>query len=304
MMNRLGTRWLQTSPLSRSALVHLGLAVAVAPYMVGAAMGMALRPNLPPPFFNSFVGGGPRLYRPANQDFPNTNLPLEFWRYAPGGNVPLIRAPWGESVQPQPLFIAGFAFFNPYEVRNGNGERFSDWQLGRATEAVHGRRLSRQQYQDFLGGFFGSDRFINWQAPRLPEVLGQPRMAILTLAFYLCGCLALVLLHELLQSYRLHRAGRLPLRMVAALAGMPFLTAFVLDEYYLLRHSTAVAGPLFKMFLLHLSDRMPRNLYEVGAFSAVPAILLYFLVRRQFARSEMTVRLVRALPGITFPGAS
>ena len=258
---------------------------------------MALIPSLQVPFFNSFVGIGPRLHRGGPADFPSTDPPLEFWRFAPGGKAPLIRAPWGETVQPQPLSIAGLAFYNPYDAQEANSARFLEWQMQRATTAVHGRPMSGDGYMEWvMRTLRPEDGLFNWHGPRLPEVLEQPRVAIFALAFYLYGCLAVAFFHELLLSPRLHRMGWPMPRLLVALVVAPALAGFVLDQYYVRTHSTLVTLPLLNMLLLYLSDRLPQNPWEVAALATIPAILLYLLVWWQFNQSEMTVRLVRAWP--------
>jgi hypothetical protein len=276
-VSRQGTRWLQSLPVSRRALLTLTLAATVVPFMAGAAAGMAIVPSLPLPFFGGMVGFGPRLYRGMHLDFPNTNVPLELWRLAPRGNVPAIQAPWGEAVQPVPLRILGLTFYNPYDSGKSNSRRFFEWQFARATEALHGRPISQAEYQDVI---------VSDTVRQLPHAIDQPRIDILALAGYLFGCLFAVFLHEVALSHSLHRATRLPGHRLAIFA--PFVTPFLVDEYYLYRHSTTVSSPLARMVLLQVSAMLPQNLPAVAAIAVVPSIAMYFLLQWQFAQSEIT----------------
>jgi hypothetical protein len=275
-VSRQGTRWLQSLPVSRRALLALTLAATVVPFLAGAAAGMAIVPSLPLPFFGGMVGFGPALHRGIHGDYPNTNVPLELWRHAPRGNVPPIQAPWGETVQPASLPILGLTFYNPYDSGKAS-EHFHEWQFARATEALHGRRVSQEQYEDAIVK----------DTVKFPQAINQPRFDVLALAGFLFVSLFALFLLEAALSHSWNRTtgfGRYRLAILFA----PFVIPFLVDEYYLFWHSTAVALPIARMLLVHISAMFPQNLLAVAAIAVVPSIPMYFLLAWQFAQSEMT----------------
>ncbi len=120
----------------------------------------------------------------------------------------------------------------------------------------------------------------------LPQVVNQPRFDILALGGFLFGSLFAVFLHEVALSHSLNRNAYFSRYRLAILT--PFVMPFLLDEYYLFRYSTAVSLPFARMLMLRVSAVLPQNLPAVAAIAIVPAIAMYFVLKRQFALSEMT----------------
>jgi hypothetical protein len=192
-------------------------------------------------------------------------------------------------VQPPPLSILGLTFYNPYASGKANSQRFFEWQFGRATEALHGRRYSVAEYLE--------ESF----ETALPHVTDQPGYDILALAAFLCGSLFATFLNEVALSHSLRRAtsvSRYRLLTIAAPFGIPLLV----DVYYLFTHSTSVSMPVVRMLLLRVSALLPQNLPAVAAIAIVPALAMYCLLEWQFAQSEITGPMSPALAHLSAGG--
>jgi hypothetical protein len=176
------TRWLSGLPLSHAALLRITLVSAVVPLLAGLTIGMSISPVIQP---------APMLDGPGLKSPLGLNVPLEFWQYAPNGDVPVIQTPWGETVHPASVQAAGFTFYNPYSIDRGNSLRVHDWQLERATEAVYGRSIPFPQY------------IAAWKAGLKPRTEG-PLMRILTLEAVALLGLFLVFACELTMWHRLN----------------------------------------------------------------------------------------------------
>jgi hypothetical protein len=189
----------------------------------------------------------------------------------------------GETVQPASLSILGFEFYNPYASEKANSRRFFNWQFERATGALHGKSIPVDRYEDAA------------IANRLPLVTERPRIGILTLAVLLFGCLSSIFLSQLAFSQS-RRFGQLT-RYFAINAALiaPALAAFALDGFYDTHINTTVTLPFIRASLLRLSDLLPQNPWAAAAIALVPSLAMYFLLERQFARSEM--------PGLVAKGA-
>ena len=118
-------------PISRSRL----FAAAVLPPLACLALGFGageLRYRLAP-YTPTLVGYWDR----------QVQVPREFWCVAPAGEVPLVRAPWGEAHRPaaRPLTrLGGTMLYHPYEHGEASSPAFIDWQIWRAIADVHGVR--------------------------------------------------------------------------------------------------------------------------------------------------------------------
>ena len=206
------------------------------------------------------------------------NVPLEFWHYAPDGKVPVIQAPWGETVQPATFRAAGFTFCNPYSINLGSSVQLHDWQLGRATEAVYGRSIPAAQY------------FAVRQSGSLKPRTGGALMQILTLEATALFALLLVLAIKLARWHRLHRLSAAARAiLLSMLFGVPIAAAYGIDMYYMLHHSISIGQALAHFVLLRVTSALPNPLLAVSA-AAVPVWAMYWLLERQFGRSELTMR--------------
>jgi hypothetical protein len=198
-----------------------------------------------------------------------TNVPLEFWWHAPDGRVPAIESPWAETAQPLSISICGFKFYNPYTATEANSERFFEWQVGNATQAIYGRRMSLEQARD-----------VPYAAT--PDYPQKNRVDILSFAALLFWLLFGVYLRELSLSRCLGGT-----RFARCLILIPLVAVLPLafgDAFY----SVSVIEPLLQAVFMHLAAMLPHNWLAFLAIAAAPSLLMYLLVERQFARSEMT----------------
>jgi hypothetical protein len=267
---REGTRWLQPFPISPRTLLALTLATTVAPFAIGWALGMALHPE------NPIVGLGP-----AHRDEQNrfgTNVPLEFWRLAPAGKAPLVRAPWGETIQPHTISILGCTFYNPYTSSQTNSKPFIEWQFENASQAIHGRRIPQPEYY----------AAIDSKPPVRP---GRDRENILTLGMLLFGLLAGTYLCELALCHCWKRTSAFGLKLLLIPMSL-WMGCLALDMFYLFRENTYVIGPFCHALLSRLSTVLPQNLPAVALVAFLPSFLLYSLLEWQFTRSETTDPLI------------
>ena len=279
--SRKGLRWLSTLAFSYRSLLLITLSVAMAPAVAGVVLGAS---SSNPLNFQGYVGSGPKIAAMANQ--PEVNMPLEFWQRAPGGEAPLVRAPWGETARPATLSILGVAFYNPYSAGVDHAShRFFEWQWERATLALHGRRISLAQYRDA-------------RKAGLPHVTGEIRFRILSLSALLVYGLFAVFVGEIARWHRLRRPAERAFRiLLCGLLALPVVVMMAADAFYVYRYATPVALPLIKAALLHTVQFLPNSVPLVAAVAAVPVVAMYWLLERQFRQSEL-------LGPFTRPGGS
>ena len=317
-LGRSGTRWLQSLPISHRTLLALTLATTVTPFVAGAVIGRWI--VRPPSFIADFFqssgpsvgGGGPYASRDSQFSYSDTNVPLEYWRCAPGGSVPVIRAPWGETVHPPPISILGLTFYNPYASAynpwwtqrgdtsaNRNSERFFEWQYENATQRLYGQRIAFSQYYDAVerastGSGSGEPTMRQIlqtmrQAHRLLSIEdpGKTRVDILILATILFWLLAGAFLRELALWHSLQRSIRFDRRLLF-LTALPWLASLWFDMFYQFRNGTPVLTPLTHVLFRNASALLPQNLAALTVIAALPSLAMYLLLERQFAKSEMT----------------
>ncbi|HEX3743796.1 MAG TPA: hypothetical protein VHW09_07695 [Bryobacteraceae bacterium] len=270
------TRWLQALPISNRGLLWITMATTAIPILAGVACGTwVYRPAFVPqshPRIGQYMRGVGFHDKAINR----TNVPLEFWRRAPGGQVPTIKAPWEETAKPLSISILGFKLFNPYSASDANTERFFEWQVGNATQAMYGQRMSFEHAE-----FMPHDA-----TPNYPQ---ENRIDILAFALLAVVVLFGVYLRELWLSRSWSRV-RFTLVVVA-----PLLICMVSDSILsVARYGVpSLTGALLRAVLMHLATVLPRNSLALGAIAAVPPLLMYMLVERQFSRAEFTGAIVR-----------
>jgi hypothetical protein len=139
-------RFLDSLPVSRRVLLAARVVLLVAPLVLGYVVGINL----------GFAGTNPwnKIYISAGREWPptrninqcgtlNVTPPLEYWRPATNGTAPSVQAPWGESYQLPVVRVYGYEVYNPYGVGCGNSKRFLDWQYERASLAVYGKPMPK-----------------------------------------------------------------------------------------------------------------------------------------------------------------
>jgi hypothetical protein len=125
---RLRMQWLEALPVPRRAFLLAALVPVVLPVAIGAAFTVAGR---------DVVSAAPRSGTRSVQ------VPLEYWRHAPGGVAPVVTAPWGETFRPKPETFLRYPLYNPYAVGPETSARFVEWQYRRAREAVSGHPFTK-----------------------------------------------------------------------------------------------------------------------------------------------------------------
>jgi hypothetical protein len=259
------TRWLYALPLSFRALGLIMLVPSLALLLGGVAIGMCFDKTRQSDY--SLVGGP----RSQSRTDVNIDVDFEFWHRAPAGKAPVISSPWGETVHATTCRVLGITFYNAYSVGPRNSERFVEWQFERATEAVYGRVIPLVQYGAAI------------QAGLVP-VTARPRMRILILSADLLAVLMLVYLTEWTRWHRLRRPSD-PLR-----GALPFVSVIVvvaIDGIAQWFYSFPIGTALVHAALLKLSDLLPNNLLVVTAAAMVPVMGMYWLVEKQFSKSEL-----------------
>jgi hypothetical protein len=261
-------RWLLHLPFSRRRLFW---AMWLPPTAVMAA-GLVL--SVP---FDDDQSRGPAVSVSVSvSESLNVKVPPAYWRWARGGAVPVIQAPWGEHNQPDTATWMKLVFYNPYSVSPGNSRRFLDWQFMRATNAVYGQPVAN------LHG--------------LRTTMQQPKARTIVLA--------VALLYWLIQMCALHFSGSKRLRNVPTtirvLVGagpMPFAYAIYVAPLFL--HIPGRGNAIMDALLLSVASALPDNLWAIVLMAALPVAGLYWLADKLFGEMEFGRFGVRAQPDIT-----
>jgi hypothetical protein len=268
LTSRQRSRWLLALPISPRALLTVTLLASVLPLFGGAAIGMLIAAN------TSFRSDYSLSAGPKPQGTGDVNVALAFWRYAPHGQVPVIQAPWGETVQPVTFAPLGLTFYNPYTTRPDSSMRLHDWQFERATTAVYGPPITRSEYPT-----------LDYRS--LHPVVNRPRMQVLTLAAALVACLLLVYATELPRWHRLHRFSKPVQTIVYLILATPWIAVFVLEMYYSTHALVSIGTALVQGCLLRVSESLSNPL-SLGLAVTIPVAAMYGLLEWQFRRSELT----------------
>jgi hypothetical protein len=262
--------WLYGLPLSRRSILWLKLAGTAMPFLLGMAAGTWIyRPSFFPvqhPSVGEFIPG----VDPGDSQSHGTNVALEYWRHAPGGRVPSIEAPWGETVVPRSLSILGFVLYNPYTVRKQSSDRFFEWQFENAAQALHGRRISYAQYR------YGNR----------PEYPQHNRLNVVTLWALAFELLFAVYLRELTLSRRLSgkRFAQAFAAGAVALLGGGLMLGDVLFSRAL--PDSMVFSSLLQALFMRVAA-LPLPTWALAAIGAVPCVAMYLLLDWQSRRSEI-----------------
>ena len=260
MLCRARFAWLQGLPLSRRAILWMTLAVTAAPFLAAVAAATWIhRPSFIPlvrPRVGQFMVG----LDPRDRHLYETNVPLEFWRRAPNGKPPLIRAPWGETGVPYSRSILGFVLYNPYSATKTNSDSFFEWQFENATQALNGRRIPFEQY-----------RLIPYRdIPDYPQQNRVDVIAFAVLAFW-------VLTGAYLQESRIPQA-------VVMTIGGAFM--FVDSAGAVIFFGTSNLSSLLQALFMPVAA-LPLPTWALAAIGAVPCLAIYLLLEWQSARSEI-----------------
>lgn len=262
-------RWLDSLPFSHRARLLMNLIPAVVIAVGGTALGPSFAID------NYPVGvGNARSLADGRQGTPDVKVDLEFWKHARGGAAPAIESPWGETFRPAVFSVFGYALYNPYSTGPNSSSRFFDWQFENATEMVYGRRLISRQLRDA-------------KKAGLKPITARARVQILNLAVVALLLLALISARELFRWHRVRRLSR-PVRglLMAALLAPP-LGAILFLFFTPLGGATSLSQDLIQWPLLRISALLPDNLPVVTMAALIPVALMYLVLERVFAQTEL-----------------
>jgi len=197
-----------------------------------------------------------------------------FWRLAPGGQVPVIQAPWGERFQPEPHPVLGLTLYNPYAVGEKNSFAFEDWQFSRATEYIYGRAMTARQLAEGKG-------------QGLTPITLRPRMQILTIAAILASALFWVWLIELFSWQWLGRLSKTA-RTALTYSAMLIIIGGVFGDLLVSKLPGSLSQPVLEAGLLYISRHLPANLGVVALVAFLPLAAMFWLIGFQVGVAENT----------------
>ena len=268
--SQLTTRWTLALPLSRRTM----LAMAIVPILLllagSAEIGMLT--GYTRQGRDLVRQGDPRNFRPTGT--PDIMVNPAFWKIAPGGRVPVMQAPWGEESQPEPVRILSLTFYNPYATAKGNSRRFGEWQFARATSDIYGRPMTPRE-------------LAHAKRADLTPVTLRPRMQILSIGAVLVVALVWAWLIELLSWHRLGRlsaAARKALTYGATL----LIVVTILGDFLVSKVPGPVSQAALEGGLLFVSRHLPPNLAVVAGVALLPSVVLWCILDRQAAGSEIS----------------
>jgi hypothetical protein len=269
--NRTRTRWLDSLPLSHRRRLLINLIPALVIAVGGTAFGLRLATD------NYPVGvGDEATLADGRVGTPDVELSLEYWKHARGSTAPVIESPWGETFRPAIVSMFGYTLYNPYSTGPNNSQRFFDWQFERATELVYGQRLnSRRLYAAKKAG--------------LRPITARARMRILNLAAVTLLLLVLIFLREIFRWRRVRQLSRLARGLLMATAiALPLGAILALSFIPISRGGgVAIVQHLVQWLLFRVSALLPDNLLALTVAAAVPVVLMYWLLERLFAQTEL-----------------
>ncbi len=260
--------WMAPLPISPRTRLLLMLS----PTFVLSFSSAAIFANIPGARSGSLTTDAPGQYE---DDINVTRVAINHWHRYELGNTPNISAPWGESVLADTLSVYGVRIYNPFTISDGNSERFRDWQFARATTAVFGYPIAREEY-----------RRLSAEDALPPTAARQLRLIYARLAFIAAFALAVLYLSELSRWHRLRRGYS---SLVVACGPVPFLLFVPLVGAALVfqvRTDGDLIAPLIDAGMLRIAPWLPSSTFLTVLVCVVPVVVLYFLLEWQFERSE------------------
>jgi hypothetical protein len=263
------TRWLDSLPLSHRTRLLINLLPALV-LIGGASSGVHFVTDI------QTVGIGDETTltngRPGTRD---VTVSGEFWKHTRDGAAPVIESPWGETFRPAVVSVFGYRLYNPYSAGPNNSQRFFDWQFEKATDAAYGRSLNPRQLDKA-------------KKAGLKPITARPRMRILNLAAMALLLLVLIFLCELFRWHRVRRLSRLARGiLIAAIMAPAFGGILLLSFIPMLRGMFAIPQHLIQWLLFRVSALLPDNLLALTLAALLPVVLMYWLLERLFAQTEL-----------------
>ena len=273
---RQDTRWLAAFPISNRARLWGVLVPAVLLPLGLFALGRAASP-----LFGQQRDPMTEYAPDELGSYKSTRVPIEFWRAVTPGVEPVITAPWGESITADTISIFGRAVYNPYSTMPSSTPRFVEWQNLRATTAVFGVPIGSEEYARLM------------RSRKLPpDVLSSTTMDVLNGAVVLTLALLLALGNECTRSYRIRARGK-RWSIGGYILLYSLLAALMVDMFFRTRDVRGILTGLTEKSLLRLSAILPSNIVLVSLLAAIPVIIVYALLERQFGQAEIVEPAVR-----------
>ncbi len=271
---RMQQRWMAELPFS---VRQRFLAVAIPSVFLSTAC-VGLGRVIPLPFVSDFRAmgvGAPNPLDDYDKHQSQSSVPLAYWQRVRTPDAMTIVAPWGERAPAYHLRLLGATYINPYSVVAGSSDRFVAWQFSRATTAVYGRPISREEYR--------ADRAT---LPR--RTTGTAVMVVLLGGLLVAFGLLILWLAELGRWGRKHTRpiySALPVGVFVVLTAIPGLDLLYQNA------GNGVAVSLVQRKLLQLTGLLPSSMAVqllIGVGLVVPVILAaYRLAEWQFQRADL-----------------
>jgi hypothetical protein len=272
---RISTRWTFALPVRRRVL----LAASVLPLLLvlagGAEIGMLT--GKAQPSRDLIRLGDSEHFRTS--DGIDVWVNRAFWRYAPGGLIPVVQAPWGETTQPEAQRVAGLTFYNPYSVGQQNSPQFQDWQWARATERIYGRPVAGRDLKKAVDA-------------GLRPVTLSPRMQVLSVLFIVASALMWAWAIEMFSWQGWTRVST-AVRNTFTYSIVMVPVGLLLADIVLASGPGTVSRSLLIGGLLRLSETLPDNLALVAMLGLVPLAGMWWMLERQAAVAEIPAQPAR-----------
>jgi hypothetical protein len=262
---RNGLSWLLHLPISARKLAWVLWFPAAAIVILGLTINFATNGF----DLTAFLSDRAAVYTDARvQGFVTRNIgvPAGYWRWARGGNVPAIEAPWGEQHRPETRGWRAFAIYNPYAVGQENSQRFLAWLFERATEAVYGKAIP-----------ISEAAALSRMKPKLHQARAQIIIAALVLLYLLIQICALHLSTWKRLPYA-HRGLRLLIGIAPMVALYPGVVAPALNP--------EGGSYLLESTVLRLSSVLPDSLWMLGLIAGAAIAGLYWIADRLWVENE------------------
>jgi hypothetical protein len=308
------SRFLVGLPVSRGRV----FAVALAPVLVGLALGcVALRGwTVWHDSARPIVTLDRQVERRADDSFDvwmDVIVPLQHWRLAANGEVPVLTSPSGEQLRPRAVHPMGLSFvtvYNPYDAPHGTSQAATAWQFSRALQAEHGVQLSAaslseryldtrkngqvtfnseqvvrnlDQHEADDGSWYGTMGTLVHDYPELAQRWDGRRAALPALAVILLSVIATLLLVRV-------RPGSLASKFVSAILPSLLMFSFAWDMWLALWFGAEHPEVLFAIAGEALLTWLPSSTVIVWAFTAAFAAGGFWLVARALDRAEVVIR--------------
>jgi hypothetical protein len=121
----------------------------------------------------------------------------------------------------------------------------------------------------------------------LTPITARARMRILNLAAMALFLLVLIFCRELFRWHRVRALSRLARGLLMTAVAAPPLGAILFLFFTPLGGATSISQQLIQWLLLRISALLPDNLLALTLAAVLPVALMYLLLERLFAKTEL-----------------